>query len=185
MASFWYGETHAIFASFGHPARPQTRPEQLIDNTVDAIKFAWRPSLFASPLFPAVLAAEAKSRKVSSSPDCVRWWWDGTRGKEDDIKKEICNSFHLSLFLPLFCDSILSRLLPSEEKKIRDPCLHLAAAGLITQMRNNWSALLPQSNLNQWHFVQSYTDHQSHPTIPSPNGLDDLYYAIANWDCYK
>ena len=117
MASFWYGETHAIFASFGHPARPQTRPEQLIDNTVDAIKFAWRPSLFASPLFPAVLAAEAKSRKVSSSPDCVRWWWDGTRGKEDDIKKEICNSFHLSLFLPLFCDSILSRLLPSKEKK--------------------------------------------------------------------
>jgi hypothetical protein len=66
----------------------------------------------------------------------MRW---NKREKKATLRKRFVIHSTSLLFLPLFFfgDSILSRLLPSEEKKIRDPCLHLAAAGPITQIRNN------------------------------------------------
>ncbi len=154
----WRGTRDFCIVLGTMPVSFQSRPEQLIDYTVDAIRFAWRLSYLPARLFAVVPCRRGKVESQSPGPDCVRWWWDGTGGKkEGDIKKEICNSFHLSLslFFPrLFRgDSILSWLLLFPPKEKRLACLHLAAAGPITQMRNNWSALLHQSNLNQWHFV--------------------------------
>ena len=124
MASFYiyiYMERHTRFLHrLGTMPVPRSRPEQLIDNTVDAIRFAWRPSyLPARLLFTAVPAAEAKS-KVSPRAQIV---WDDEmelEGKEGDIKKRICNSFHLSPFsLSLFFFEVIQYCPSSSSSSFR------------------------------------------------------------------
>lgn len=144
----WRGPRDFCIVLGTMPVSFQSRPKQLIDNTVDAIRFAWRSSYLPARLFAVLPAAEAKS-KVSPRAQIV--WDDDEMELEGKRKATLRKRFVIhstSLFLSFSLvffrgDSILSWLLlfPRKEKKTC-MCLHLAAAGPITQMRNNWSALL-------------------------------------------